>query len=125
MNFFSSFQRGILVCAIVAESFIGLGACASSAPGTIGAAMGQRTDRRVFIRSLPPGQGADRAGLQVDDEVLLIDGKDVKAMTPEDIRVAVRGDVGSTLVLTILRGTEKREVKVTRSPLLAEGKSRP
>jgi carboxyl-terminal processing protease len=102
-------------------------ACGSSAPGTIGAALGQRTDRRVFVRSVPPGEGADRAGLTVDDEILLIDGKEVSKMTPDEIRAAVRGDVGSTLVVTVLRGGERREIKVVRTPLLAagtEGKAR-
>jgi C-terminal processing protease CtpA/Prc len=68
---------------------------------------------------MPPGQGADRAGLALDDEILLIDGKDVRAMSQEDIRRAVRGDVGSTMVLTVLRGTDRREIKVVRTPLLA------
>ena len=99
-------------------------ACGSSAPGTIGAALGQRTDHRLFVRSMPPGQGAARAGLQEGDEILLIDGKDVRAMSPEEIRRAVRGDVGSSMTLTILRGTDKREVKVVRTPLLAEAKSK-
>src|SRR5688572_28857295 len=92
--------------------------CGSSAPGTIGAALGQKTDRRLFIRSLPAGEGAEQAGVLGDDEILSIDGKDVRAMTQEDVRRAVRGDVGSTMTLTILRtdpktgSTEKKEVKV-------------
>jgi C-terminal processing protease CtpA/Prc len=98
--------------------------CGSSAPGTIGAALGQQADHRLFVRSMPPGQGAERAGLAVDDEILLIDGKDVRAMSQDDVRRAVRGDVGSTMVLTVLRGTEKREIKVVRTPLLANGKGR-
>lgn len=96
-----------------------LAACAGAAPGTIGAALGQRADRRVFLRSVPPGEGADRAGLQVDDEVVALDGKDVGGMTPEEIRRAVRGDVGSTLTVTISRAGSRRDVKVTRTPLAA------
>jgi C-terminal processing protease CtpA/Prc len=100
-------------------------ACASAVPGTIGAALGQQPDHRVFIRSAPPGQGADKAGLLVDDEVVALDGKPVLGMTPDDIRRAVRGDVGTTLVVTILRYSrdaqpEKRDIKVTRTPLLAD-----
>jgi len=77
---------------------------------------------------MPAGEGADKAGLQVDDEILAIDGKDVRSMTEEDVRKAVRGDVGSTMTVTIVRTdsktglTEKRDMKVTRSPLLAEKK---
>lgn len=71
---------------------------------------------------MPPGQGAERAGLEIDDEILMIDGKDVRAMSQDEVRRAVRGDVGSTLTVTILRNGEKRDVKVTRTPLLADKK---
>jgi len=97
-------------------------ACGSSAPGTIGAALGQKSDHRLFVRSMPPGQGAERAGLEIDDEIVMIDGKDVRAMSQDEVRRAVRGDVGSTLTVTILRNGEKRDVKVTRTPLLADKK---
>ncbi len=97
-------------------------ACGSAAPGTIGAALGQRTDHHVFVRSLPPGQAAERAGLLVDDEILAIDGKDVQTMGELEIRKAVRGDVGTTMTVRIVRaGIEKPlDVKVTRTPLLAD-----
>ena len=95
-------------------------ACSSAAPGTIGAALGQQADHHVFVRSAPPGQGADKAGLTSGDEVVALDGKSVAGMTPDDIRRAVRGDVGSTLVVTILRDGEKRDIRVTRTPLLAD-----
>lgn len=123
MNFFTVSGRALLLAGVISvfPAFLG---CGSSAPGTIGAALGQRTDHRLFVRSMPPGQGADRAGLQEGDEILLIDGKDVRGMSPEEVRRAVRGDVGSSMLLTILRGTEKREIKVVRTPLLAEGKSK-
>ncbi|MBX3260719.1 MAG: PDZ domain-containing protein [Labilithrix sp.] len=123
MNFFKLSGRARLVL-LFPPIFALAAGCGSSAPGTIGAALGQTTDRRLFVRSAPSGQGAERAGLAIDDEILLIDGKDVRAMSEEDIRRAVRGDVGSTMVLTILRGTEKREIKVARTPLLAGGKSK-
>jgi carboxyl-terminal processing protease len=101
--------------------FLALG-CGGGGPGTIGAALGKRTDDRLFVREIPPGQGADRAGLRVDDEILLIDGKSVASMNPEEVRRAVRGDVGTTMVLTVLRGTEKLEIPVIRTPLLKEKK---
>ena len=93
--------------------------CGSSTPGTIGAGLGQKADHRLFIRSLPPGEGAERAGLMLDDEILLIDGKEVRTMSQDDVRRAVRGDVGTTLTLTILRQGETRTVKVVRTPLVA------
>ncbi len=106
--------------AIVAIVLIGVG-CSSPLPGTIGAALGKRTDGRVFVRRVPAGEGADKAGLMVDDEIIAIDGKSVREMTEEDIKRAVRGDLGSTFTVTIVRGgdaKERRDIKVERSPLL-------
>jgi carboxyl-terminal processing protease len=107
-------------------------ACASSVPGTIGALLGKTTEGRLFVRGIPPGQGADRAGLEIDDEILAIDGQSVKEMSQDDVRKAVRGNVGSTITLTVDRGGRKRDVKVQRSPILADkpekaeaGSSRP
>jgi carboxyl-terminal processing protease len=94
--------------------------CASAPPGTIGALLGKSTDGRLFVRAVPPGQGADRAGLLVEDEIVAIDGRAVKEMSPEDVKTAVRGDVGSTMVLTVERGGQRRDVKVSRSPILAD-----
>ncbi len=93
-----------------------LAACAST-PGTIGAALGKQTDGRLFVRSVPPGQGAAQAGLEVDDEIVAIDGVDVRGMTPDDVRQAVRGELGSTMVLTVVRGGTRRDVVVKRSAL--------
>lgn len=99
-----------------------LGACGSPPPGTIGAVLGKRTDGRLFVRGVPAGEGADRAGLAIDDEIVAIDGHAVNQMSQEDVRRAVRGDVGSALTLTVERAGQRRDVKVQRSPILAETK---
>lgn len=93
-----------------------LAACAST-PGTIGAALGKQPDGRLFVRSVPPGQGAAQAGLEVDDEIVAIDGIDVRGMTPDDVRQAVRGDLGSTMIVTVVRGGTRRDIVVKRSAL--------
>ena len=71
----------------------------------------------MFIRSTPPGQGASQAGLEIDDEIVAIDGVEVRTMSENDVRRAVRGDLGSTLVVTIVRKGTRRDVVVTRSAL--------
>jgi carboxyl-terminal processing protease len=113
MNFFMHFGTGLAAAVFCA-------ACASSgaAPGTIGAALGQQPDHRLFVRMLPPGEGGSLAGLVVDDEILAIDGKDVRTMSESDVRLAVRGQVGTVLVVTIRRGEQKSDVRVVRTPLL-------
>jgi hypothetical protein len=101
------------------------GGCAPAAPGTIGALLGKQTDGRLYVRGIPPGQGADRAGLEIDDEIVAINGHSVKEMSAEDVRNAVRGDVGSTLTLTVDRAGQKRDVKVQRSPILGDKPGKP
>lgn len=101
---------------LILNIFLLLASCASE-PGTIGAALGKRPDGRMFVRSTPPGQGAAEAGLLVDDEIVAIDGKDVKAMSEEDVRRAVRGDLGSNLTIAIVREGQRKEVTVKRSRL--------
>ncbi len=95
-------------------------ACGAAAPGTIGAQLGQRTDGRLFVRAVPAGQGADKAGLEVEDEILAIDGRPVREMTQDDVKRAVRGDVGSSMLLSVERAGRQRDVKVQRSALLAD-----
>lgn len=95
-------------------------ACGAAAPGTIGAQLGQRTDGRLFVRGIPPGQGADKAGLELEDEILAIDGHPVREMSQDDVKRAVRGDVGTTMVLSVERNGLKRDVRVQRSPILAD-----
>jgi C-terminal processing protease CtpA/Prc len=89
--------------------------CASAQPGTIGAALGKRTDGRLFVRRAPFGQAADKAGIEVDDEIIAIDGRPVKEMGEDDVRKAVRGDVGSTLLVTVEHEGKRRDVKVQRT----------
>jgi hypothetical protein len=111
---------GALLFLFVTGGLLAPSGCASAAPGTIGALLGKRGDGRLFVRGIPPGQGADRAGLEIDDEIVAIDGRAVQEMSQEEIRRAVRGDVGSALMLTVERGGQRRDVKIERSPILAE-----
>jgi C-terminal processing protease CtpA/Prc len=92
-------------------------ACAST-HGSIGAVLGQdKTDGRVFIRQVPPQMTAARAGVEVGDEVLLIDGQDVRRMSPEAIHQALAGDEGTHVSLTILRHGQIQRIAVERGPL--------
>jgi C-terminal processing protease CtpA/Prc len=87
-------------------------------PGSIGAVLGQsRSDGRVTIRAAPPGFPAARAGLDAGDELLLIDGRDVRTMSPEAIHLALEGAVGTTVQLTLLRRGKVLRVALERAPL--------
>jgi carboxyl-terminal processing protease len=96
---------------------LALASCASR-PGSIGAVLGQsRSDGRVTVRDAPRGLPAADAGIGPGDEVLLIDGRDVRGMSPEAIHQALEGDIGTTVHLTLLRGGKIERVALKRAPL--------
>jgi C-terminal processing protease CtpA/Prc len=85
--------------------------------GSVGAILGKdnRTGR-VFVREAPSGLGAARAGVQEGDEVTAIDGKPTSAMTPDELRGALRGKVGTFVTVTIARRGETLTLSIERSP---------
>lgn len=93
-------------------------ACATSR-GTIGAVLAQGGDRRLSIREVPPGLAAARAGVQSGDELLLIEGRDVRRMSASEVHWALEGDVGQPVKLTLIRdGQQVVRVTLYRSAAL-------
>ena len=91
--------------------------------GTIGALLGQRPDGRLFVRDTPKGLAASKQGITPGDEILLIDGKDVRQMSEHELYRSLSGDVGSTVKLTVVRGDSVIRVTLARTP--APPKARP
>jgi C-terminal processing protease CtpA/Prc len=105
----------------LAALFVVVASCAGR-PGSIGAVLAQaNADGRVTVRETPPGYPAERAGVTPGDEVLLIDGRDVRGMSPQAIHQALEGDVGSTVQLTLLRRGKVERVAMKRAPLASTG----
>jgi hypothetical protein len=70
-----------------------LASCAPSR-GTIGAVIVQDSDSgRLFLREVPPSLAAGQANLRPGDEILLIDGLDVRRLDPQQINAALSGEV--------------------------------
>jgi len=90
-------------------------ACAGST-GTIGAVLGQRPSGRLFVRSAPPHLAAASAGVRMGDEVLLIDGRDVRQMSAREVHRSLEGDVGDTVKLTLVRGSDIVRVTLHLTP---------
>jgi C-terminal processing protease CtpA/Prc len=92
-------------------------ACAAD-PGSIGAVLAQsRHDGKVTLRDVPSGYPAAEAGMAPGDEILLIDGRDVRSLSPDAIHRLLEGDVGTTVSLTVLRRGKIERVAVKRAPL--------
>jgi carboxyl-terminal processing protease len=95
-----------------------IGLACAGAPSSIGAVLGQdRGNGRVVVKEAPSTLTAARAGIEVGDEILLIDGRDVRRMSPEAIHQALEGDKGTTVRLTVLRRGAILRLSVERGPL--------
>jgi C-terminal processing protease CtpA/Prc len=102
-------------CVLVALLGLALAACAPER-GTIGALLGQGADQRLVVREVPGKLAAGQAGLQPGDEVLLIDGRDVRELDERGVHRALGGDVGAPVKLTLLREGRVLRVTLRRTP---------
>ena len=91
-------------------------ACSGPSQGTVGAVLGIQNDTgAVFVRETPEGFAADKAGLLPGDEILMIDGVYARDLGRAGVLEKLRGDAGSSVALTVVRGSEVLHVKLVRS----------
>lgn len=92
--------------------------CGGGASGSVGAVFGRDNDTRaLYVREVPPGLAAAGAGLLPGDQVVMIEGLYVRDLDAKTIHDKLRGEVGSTVALTILRGEEVLHLRVSRGAL--------
>jgi len=84
--------------------------------GTIGAILAQDRDGHLFVRETPRDLAAANAGVRPGDEILLIDGKDARAMDDKSVHEALSGEVGTVVKLTLIRDGEIVRVTLERTP---------
>ncbi len=89
-------------------------ACAAQR-GTIGAVLAQTPDGRLMIRETPPGLAAARAGLRPGDEILLVDGRDVRPLDDKQLHAILSGEVDTPVKLTVVRGEDVLRVTLRRT----------
>ncbi|MFZ5590539.1 MAG: S41 family peptidase [Bacillota bacterium] len=78
------------------------------------------------VQEVLPGTPAEAAQLQVDDRVIKVDGQDVKGMSLDQVVDLIRGQEGTTVTLTVRRGSVEKDYRLTRQPVsvpTVEGKS--
>lgn len=71
-------------------------------------------DAGFSVTKVTPGGPAEEAGVLSGDLITAVDGTEVAGMTTDEVGVLVRGEAGTEVVLTVLRGTEKCDLTVTR-----------
>ena len=111
-----SFLAGSLCWMVVALVLVGCGA--TERPGSIGARLSRDNETgALYVRDLFPGLAGERAGLEPGDEIIMIDGHYVREVDAPRVREMLRGQVGTAVRLTIVRGQLVVRLRVARSEL--------
>lgn len=86
--------------------------------GGIGAELGKRNGRVTVIRPLD-NSPAMKAGVQAGDVVLGINGQGVGNQSVDEVVGKIRGEIGTTVKLTVDRDGEAKDISVTRAEIVA------
>ena len=81
----------------------------------IGVTVTLTEENYLQVVSLTKDSPAEKAGVQADDIIQAVDGKDVAELGYQDAVQAVRGEPDTKVKLTIQRKTQTLEVEVTRA----------
>lgn len=81
--------------------------------GGIGAEIGTKKGNIIIVRTLK-GNPAEKIGLKANDIILAVNDESTSDWTVEQTVSKVRGEEGTTVKLSILRGTETKEYVITR-----------
>lgn len=86
--------------------------------GGIGAEIGKRNSKPTVIRTLTDTPAA-KSGLQAGDVVVAVNDQATEGWSVEDTVSKIRGEVGTTVKLTVLRGADVKEFTITREKITA------
>lgn len=84
--------------------------------GGIGAEIGVRNDQPSVIRTLPDNP-AERAGLHAGDIIVAVNDEIVDGWDAERTVRAIRGEVGTTVKLTVSRDKQPKQFTITREEI--------
>ena len=94
---------------------LGLLACSSTPPelGSIGVVLRRSVEAGdLFVKEVPE---PSPDGLQVNDEVLMVDGKHVATLSDAELKQSLRGPEGSFVALTVVRNAEVKRLTIQRT----------
>jgi len=88
--------------------------------GGVGIVIRANEQFQVLVVSVIPGNPADDAGIQAGDIFLEVDGQSVEGYTTDRIADMVRGEIGTEVVLKMLRPTEDETYEATLTRAIIE-----
>ncbi len=74
----------------------------------------------IYIFGVIPDSPAEKAGLQSGDIVVAAEGLEASEETYYDVLDSIRGEAGTSVNITVLRGEEKIDFTITRQAVAAE-----
>lgn len=74
----------------------------------------------VQITKVTPNSPAEEAGIEADDRIYAVEGETVESLGLDDAKNRIRGEEGTEVTLTILRGEKKFDVTVKRASVEVE-----
>lgn len=83
----------------------------------VGIQLGQNDKKQLEVVAPIDGTPAARAGILAGDVIAKIDGKDSISLSTDVAVDKIRGKSGTTVSLTIIRGSETKEFKLTREKI--------
>lgn len=74
----------------------------------------------VQITKVTPNSPAEEAGIEADDRIYAVEGETVESLGLDEAKNRIRGEEGTEVTLTILRGEKKFDVTVKRASVEVE-----
>ena len=81
----------------------------------IGTVIEFNEEKGLVVVDVISGSPAEQAGLQAGDVIRLVDGNPVEDLA--SATAAIRGEAGTTVTITYVRGKEEKEIKVIRGEI--------
>lgn len=86
--------------------------------GGIGAEIGIRGNQPTIVRPLKDSPST-KAGLKAGEKIMAVNGESVAGLTLDQVVAKLRGDIGTSVKVTLLDGQSRREVSIMREAIKA------
>ena len=81
--------------------------------GGVGITVERTDEKKILIRAVQDGSPAAKAGIQVGDQILSIDGESMIDRPLSDVVGKLRGSVGAPVAITVLRASQGGEYVIS------------